>query len=137
MKKNEAELLLGIHLREHFPTASIEREYRFSTLREWRFDYAISVLNLAFECEGGLWINGRHSRGSGYQEDLDKYNVAAIMGWRVIRFSVDDINKGRDLQILKGVTPMAKPKRTKKTARPENPPPEPKVGKRDPMDFSR
>lgn len=49
---------------------------------------------LAVELEGGTWANGRHTRGSGYAEDCDKYNQAALLGWRVLRFTASSVNSG-------------------------------------------
>jgi hypothetical protein len=59
-------------------------EYRFHPKRRWRFDYAWPDRLLALEVEGGLWVNGRHSRGSGAVADLEKYSEAAILGWKIL-----------------------------------------------------
>jgi hypothetical protein len=58
---------------------------------------------VAIEIEGGIFTNGRHTRGRGYQRDLDKYSAATARGWRVLRFSVEDILRGREIEILKAV----------------------------------
>jgi hypothetical protein len=39
------------------------------------------------EIEGGEWIYGRHNRPEGFMKDCEKYNTAAIMGWKVLRFT--------------------------------------------------
>jgi len=67
-----------------------EPEYRFCA-RRWRFDLAWPTAMLAVEVEGGLWIRGRHNRPLGYMRDLEKYNTAANMGWRVLRFTPRDV----------------------------------------------
>lgn len=61
------------------PTA----EHRFSE-RLWRFDWAWIGAKVAFEIDGGIWTSGRHMRGSGRLADMEKFNAAATLGWRVI-----------------------------------------------------
>lgn len=64
-----------------------KREFVFASPRKWRFDFAWEALKLAVEIEGGTWSQGRHTRGTGYEADIEKYNVAALMGWKVLRYS--------------------------------------------------
>ena len=56
---------------------------------------------VAIEIEGGIFLNGRHTRGRGFQEDLTKYNMATALGWRVFWFSVEDVLRGREIPILR------------------------------------
>ena len=63
------------------------REHRFHPDRLWRFDYAIPSLRIAIEIDGGVWINGRHNRASGYLGDMEKFNAAATLGWVVLKFT--------------------------------------------------
>jgi hypothetical protein len=110
--KSEAELLLEDHLKECFPQGKFNREVRFHS-RRWRFDYTVQrepmeIARLAVEIEGGIWNRGRHTRGAGYQGDLDKYNSAVALGWRVYRFSTQDILSGKDLIFLKGEAEKAR-----------------------------
>lgn len=58
-------------------------EYKFHSGRRWRFDYACPVKKIAVEQEGGIWIIGRHNRGKGFINDMEKYNAATVMGWRL------------------------------------------------------
>lgn len=78
------------------------RELRFMPkgTRRWRFDLHYLDLKLAIEVEGGTWINGAHTRGKHYAEDCEKYSMAAILGWKVIRVTSDMIASGRALQII-------------------------------------
>lgn len=73
------------------------REYRFHPKRKWRFDAAFPELKLAIELEGGVWTRGRHTRGSGFTADCEKYNHAAVMGWRVLRFTGAMVKSGQAL----------------------------------------
>lgn len=60
-------------------------EYRFDAPRRWRFDWAWPECRVALEVEGGVWSGGRHTRGGGFLGDMEKYNRAAELGWRVFR----------------------------------------------------
>ena len=66
-------------------------EHRFAPPRRWRFDLAWPDLKIAVEQEGGLWVTGRHNRAHGYIKDMEKYNHAALNGWRVFRFTPQQI----------------------------------------------
>lgn len=108
-EKSEAEILIGIHLEELGLTPFV-RELQFHEKRKWKFDAAVPHLKIGIEIEGGIHqfrnprtnelIVGRHSRGAGYQEDLDKYNAAAARGWIVFRFSVEDVRFARSKEAL-------------------------------------
>lgn len=78
-----------------------EREHRFHPVRKWRFDFAYPANRIAIECEGGVWIMGRHTRGSGFEEDCAKYNQAAILGWRILRFTKSMIDSGQAIFAIK------------------------------------
>ena len=60
-------------------------EHRFHPTRKWRFDYAWEDHRVALEVEGGVWVGGRHTSGAGFVKDMEKYNEAACLGWRIIR----------------------------------------------------
>ena len=60
-------------------------EHRFAPPRRWRFDWAWPDHMVALEVEGAVWTGGRHTRGSGYLKDMEKYSEAAISGWCVVR----------------------------------------------------
>ena len=77
------------------------REYQFARTigRKWRFDFAWPFYELAIELEGGVWTRGRHTRGSGFIKDCDKYNTAALMGWKVLRFTREHVDSGEALRV--------------------------------------
>ena len=70
----------------HFPVP--EQELKFHDTRKWRFDYAWPKHKVALEVEGGIFSGGRHTRGVGFLKDMEKYNEAVLLGWRVFRVSV-------------------------------------------------
>ena len=86
MSKSNLEAAFETHLRTigaDLPRG--EREYRFHSVRRWRFDWAWPAKRLAVEIDGGQWSprGGRHNS----DKDREKMNAAAVDGWRVVRFS--------------------------------------------------
>ena len=79
----------------------IESEYKFHPKRKWRADFAILSANLLIEVEGGAYSNGRHTRGSGFIADIEKYNAALLAGFRVYRVVPADLYKEKTLTQLK------------------------------------
>lgn len=69
-------------------------EYQFAPPRRWRFDAASVDRKLAVEVEGAVWSYGRHTRASGFMLDKEKYNRAAELGWRLLRFTWPEIRDG-------------------------------------------
>lgn len=61
------------------------REFVFAKPRQWRFDLAWLDALVALEVEGGAFVKGRHTRGAGFRNDIEKYNRAVVLGWRVVR----------------------------------------------------
>lgn len=75
-------------------------EYKFHPDRKWRFDYCFPNQKLAIEIEGGVWIKGRHTRGSGFVKDMEKYNNAAVLGYRLLRFQPNDLTKKETINTI-------------------------------------
>ena len=87
-------------LRQHLG-AEVVAEHRFHPTRMWRFDYAIPEHRIAIEIDGGVWIEGRHNRPKGYIADLDKFNNAAALGWRVLKFTPQQQHTMKALRLIK------------------------------------
>lgn len=81
------------------------REHKFCPGRRWKFDYAWvgprMARFIALEIEGGVHVQGRHTRGKGYEDDCRKYSIAAAMGWCVIRATPQQIESGEALAWLR------------------------------------
>lgn len=76
------------HVTEHrFAEGIVQYERKDGRMdtRRWAFDFAWLDHKVALEVEGGIYIGGGHSRGKGMRKDMDKYNNAALLGWRVLR----------------------------------------------------
>lgn len=69
----------------------LEEEYRFDAVRKWRFDFAVPVLMIAVEFNGGVFDrNGSHTSVYNVGKDNEKLNAASIQGWKVLRFTAVD-----------------------------------------------
>jgi len=108
-----------------------ERQFLFHPIRRWPFDFAWPAYRVAVETEGGVMsfpvtcdkceepverLNkrtnrrervyaamGRHTRSEGFRGDCIKYNAAAVLGWRVLRYTVKDLNE-RPAEIIEEIT---------------------------------
>ena len=76
------------------------REHKFHPVRKWRFDFANLELMIAVEIEGGIFNNGRHSRGSGFTADCYKYAEATVLQWKILRFTSEMVKNGDAIKIL-------------------------------------
>jgi len=116
-KGSKGELLLAVQIHQA-GLPEPEREYRFAArslglgpgirerlrragLKDWRFDFAWPEHRLAVEVEGGSWSKGRHVRGTGFEEDCEKYNAASFDEWAVLRFTTAMVRDGRALATIK------------------------------------
>lgn len=91
-----------------------EREVRFHDTRKWRADFKVSrgwgwcqecgnQDDALVEIDGGTWISGRHTTGSGFAKDLEKLNAAAELGYRVLRYTPAMIEDGSALAQIQRV----------------------------------
>ena len=69
-------------------------EYKFHPTRKWRFDYCMESEMIGIEINGGIFIQGRHTRGAGQQKDMEKLNEAQRLGYRVFQFTPKEANSG-------------------------------------------
>ncbi len=73
-----------------------KKEYLGLQPRKFRFDYAIPEYKIAIEFEGGMgqFTSGksRHTTKEGYTKDVQKYNLAVINGWSVLRYTAKNIS---------------------------------------------
>ena len=79
------------------------KEHKFHPVRRWRFDYAIPAHKIAIEVEGGVWTGGRHTSPKGFLNDMEKYNTATIMGWRLLRTTPDRLCSNETLQMVRDI----------------------------------
>jgi len=106
LKKLKGKEKLFIHsvLSKTFPDTLV-LEYKGIPNRRFSFDWAVPSLRLAVEYEG-IFGGGksRHTNVKGYTNDCEKYNLAALNGWTVLRYTAKnykDIEKDL-IQFLNG-----------------------------------
>jgi hypothetical protein len=78
-------------------------EFVFHPVRGWQFDYADVPHLIAIEIEGGIWRQGggAHSHPTAILRDMEKYNAATLLGWRVLRYTPADAGFAvRDVRLL-------------------------------------
>ena len=92
-----------------------QREYKFHEERGWRFDLAwpsddslkfnpcgwCEVAGVAVEVHGGVYSNGRHTRGKNFIADREKMNEARIMGWLVLEVCDEHIDSGQAIEWIR------------------------------------
>ncbi|MSR15326.1 MAG: hypothetical protein EXR86_12340 [Gammaproteobacteria bacterium] len=74
------------------------REFQFHPERRWRCDFriptALGCQEIIVEIEGGVYTGGRHTRGRGFEADIEKYNELAIRGYLLLRGTALHVRNG-------------------------------------------
>jgi hypothetical protein len=76
-------------------------EFTFHNERQWRFDLAWPMDNLALECDGGIWIQGGHNRGAQIKKTWEKENEANILGWHILKFEPNELCTDATAKMIK------------------------------------
>lgn len=97
-EKEQAQALLEIHMSEL--RIKWTPEFKFHPTRKWKADYKVSP-SVLVEIEGGVFSQGRHTRGVGYTKDCEKYNEAQSLGYKVYRFTTQQVLTGKAKEFLK------------------------------------
>ena len=105
MIKNENELLLADILNNVYPGKWIIF-YKGIDGRKYEFDCASPEFKVAVEIDGGMYpfyaiVRGKrvkvmksgHSSPEGIMRDMEKSNAAQIEGWRILRYTPDQLRK--------------------------------------------
>lgn len=80
-------------------------EYRFSSQRRWRIDYAWPDVKLAAEIEGGIFMRSkaRHTNPIGFLKDMEKYNMLTEEGWHLLRDIPQKINYDQIIKVYQSL----------------------------------
>ena len=105
----QANAVLFLSVARSFGITGVECEHLFASEigRRWRFDFAIPKQKIGIEIEVGAWSNGRHTRGAGFIADMEKYNTAVLLGWRVLRFTPQQIKQAETYEIISKLVQIA------------------------------
>lgn len=80
---------------EGLPIRKTKTGWKKDKGRKWRIDVAFPAARLAVEIEGGVFTGGRHTRGAGFMDDMEKYNELSMMRWHLLRFTPKEVSGGR------------------------------------------
>lgn len=78
-------------------------EYKFHDKRKWRFDYCHIESKTAIEVNGAVFTQGRHTRGKGFINDMEKLNNAILAGYVVLQFTPGQMNETKTFELIKTV----------------------------------
>lgn len=81
------------------------REFPFAADRKYRADYCWPAARIIVEREGGLWARGRaqaaHARPLAILRDMEKGNLAQVLGYKYLRYTPEQLERGDALPILR------------------------------------
>lgn len=107
---SQAEQTLAVQLEQ--AGIPFEREYRFAPPRRWRADFwawkgPYMSNHVLVEIEGGIGSTSRHLTYTGFSRDCEKYAMAAILGYRVIRATPLQVENGTALRWIRAALGLA------------------------------
>ena len=76
-------------------TLRFTKEYKFCDSRKFKFDFVINAYRglkieqkIAIEFEGLMSEKSGHTTIKGYTRNCEKYNLATVLGWKVLRYTI-------------------------------------------------
>ena len=70
-----------------------KRQYKYVTNRRFSADFAFPLEKLIVEVDGGIYTRRAHGSVTGIIADMNRSNLAAQNGFRVMRFTPQEILK--------------------------------------------
>ena len=111
-KVNVGEQLMKAHLgelaREYLDAGAtmFEEQYRYVPGRLFKADFAVPSIRLLIEVQGGIYTGKAHGSVNGILLDNERINLAALNGWRVMRFSPQQVATGEAKEWVRKVLEM-------------------------------
>lgn len=78
-----------------------EPEFQAIPGRRYRWDYAWPDKKVLVEVQGGIWVKGGHSTGTGISRDAEKNNLAVLAGYKPLIVTAEHIKSGKALAWIK------------------------------------
>ncbi len=85
--RNKLESVFEQHLTWSGMRALFDKHVRFHPVRKWELDYFAQTFKLGVEIHGGIFSAGRHTTGTGFENDRCKMNAAHELGITVLEFT--------------------------------------------------
>ena len=103
-EREARDLSLELRFMAQIKAAGLERgcwrQYRAVPDRGYAWDFAWPDERLLLEIQGGTWIQGAHSRGTGIRRDCEKLCAATLAGWRVMAIDTTMVRDGTGLKLI-------------------------------------
>lgn len=104
-KGSQAETLLAVQLEQ--AGIPFEREAKVWPGRKYRADFLVYAPlgrpALIVEVEGGIGGISRHATYTGFTADCKKYNLAAELGFPVLRYTSRMVNEGEAIEQIRRI----------------------------------
>ena len=72
---------------------SYSKEFKFLPNRKFRFDFYLPDFLTGIEYEGIISAKSRHTSLKGFTTDCEKYNLAQINGYTVLRYTALNVSE--------------------------------------------
>ena len=92
------EEMLALHLRSYGIPVVRQQAFAEHLGRAFRFDFSFPEHRLAVEVDGAV-----HRIKARFRADLERHNLAQVLGWRVLRFSTADIASAKAIDAVRAV----------------------------------
>lgn len=84
---------MGITYKDH----GVQREFLLHPDRKFAYDLVIAKVGIVVDIDGGAWLHTKgktahsHGQGKGFERDRTKDALAHVLGYRPVRFTVDQV----------------------------------------------
>ncbi len=97
---SDTELLLLQIKAAGLPEPILEYPFAKQLGRRYKSDMCFFSQKLLVEIEGGIFSRQAHGSITGIKRDIEKYNLAVTLGWKVIRLLPEWIETGYALELI-------------------------------------